>query len=148
MLATCCTNEEVTGAINNNISLYRKKWYYHYYAGEDGPEERINLPDFAATAMSEYVSSRGRAAGPEEPLFTSLSKRSSNSRLTLRGLREILSARVKSCGLMADGAVPRPSLIRDTSACLMARSGKPPEFLMKRLGIKNKQSVMKYYGSL
>jgi len=66
--------------------------------GRDSKDDFIVLTDFTLRAIQDYLQARGKVEDTE-PLFTSLSNRNKNQRLTTRIIRRIVKENLKKIGL-------------------------------------------------
>ncbi len=104
-------------------------------------DEKFDLSGSTANIITQYLQSRTNRKDKTRPLFISCSNRSGNSRLTKRGLKEILSRILKKYSAKPAS----PHIIRRTAANFMIKAGKDPAQIMKRLKIKNEKTVLRYF---
>ena len=103
-------------------------------------DDILVLPHEAETAMREWLSVRGMDKGA---LFTSLSHRSMNSRLSRRALRSIIKKYILSAGIVGDNKTTHS--LRHTAITSAIRHKAPAQKVMGMSRHVSMDTLMIYY---
>jgi len=132
--------------INLNISDLiikpRKRGFLSLPAMGDYGGELIELKPELISALQAYLRKR-TITFASDPLFVSLSHRSLLSRLTQRGVRDIINHRFANSKLTRP-IKHTPLTLRHTGGVMMAATGISSDAIMRRLRISSKITVEKY----
>ena len=96
----------------------------------------VDVPPATFDALQRYVAKRS-ADTTDRPLFTSFSGRSKGKRLTKRGLRMLLNARLEASGVKRNrDRILTPFSLRHTCGVLLVKAGCTEREIMRRMRIE------------
>lgn len=113
--------------------------------GRDEKNEYVKLEPHAEEALREYLAER-QDARPESPLFTSVSHRNTEQRMTTRSISRIVKERLISVNLKSDRLTAHS--LRHTAATLNMLNGGTPEETRQLLRHSNITTTMIYSHAL
>jgi site-specific recombinase XerD len=147
MLGCACSEVEITHINIGDLRQEHGHWMLMVQGkGKEIKDEKILVPNETEKAIRQYLEKRGDELESSEPMFVSMSNRSRNRRVTVRGLRQAILDRFKQSGIRShDGKKLTPFCLRHTAGILLAESGATPEELMQRMRIEWKPTAMLYF---
>ncbi len=104
--------------------------------GRSTKDALVDVPPATFAVLKRYVEQRA-ADTTDRPLFTSFSGRSKGKRLTKRGLRMLLNARLEASGVKRNrDRILTPFSLRHTCGVLLVKAGCPEREIMRRMRIE------------
>lgn len=147
MLGCACSELEISHADAGDLKKTGDTWtLYVQGKGKTVKDEPIEVPKAAAVAVELYHKSLGVEITPSWPLFASRSNRALNRRMSIRGIRESISQRLKSSNVKRGrDLILTPFSLRHTAGILMAEAGYSIEDVMKRMRIEWRPTAQLYF---
>ncbi len=149
MLGCACSEREIMYANIGDLQRRGRKWILYVQGkGRTVKDEVVPVPPAAVEAVQRYLEKRRQyeELSEDSPMFVSYSNRSQRQRMTIRGIREAISERLRQSGIKQDRKrLVTPFSIRHTAGILLAESGIPVEEFMQRMRIKWRPTAMQYY---
>jgi site-specific recombinase XerD len=145
MLGSACSEIELRAMNIGDIQKQGNRWQMFVQGkGKGIKDTRTWVPQTAYQAIQHYLSVRGTYT-EQDPLFISMSNRSKNARMTIRGIRQTVVDRIAESGITeGHNRKLSPFCIRHTSGLLLAESGATPEEIMQRMRIEWRPTAMLY----
>ncbi len=146
MLGCACSERELAVLDVADIRKQGRHWVVYVQGkGRKAKDEAIPIPPKVYEALQEYLKARGEVA-PKEPLFLSHSPRSRGQRMSTRGIREVVNARLRESGIKGDRRLClTPFSLRHTAGLLLAEGGASVEEIMQRMRIRWRPTALLYF---
>jgi site-specific recombinase XerC len=146
MLGCACSERELAVADVGDIRRQGRRWVIYVQGkGRRAKDEAIPIPPKVYEALQQYLEARGEVT-EEDPLFISHSPRSRGQRMSVRGIREVVNARLKACGVKGERQRQlTPFSLRHTAGLLLVESGVSVEELMRRMRIRWRPTALLYF---
>ncbi|GAB1430231.1 tyrosine-type recombinase/integrase [Ignavibacteria bacterium] len=147
MLGCACSELEISHADAGDLKKTGDTWtLYVQGKGKTVKDEPVEVPEAAAVAIELYHKSLDVEITPSWPLFASRSNRTLNRRMSIRGIRESISQRLKSSNVKRGRDLKlTPFSLRHTAGILMAEAGYSVEDVMKRMRIEWRPTAQLYF---
>ncbi len=149
MLGCACSEREIMYADVGDLQQQDKRWILYVQGkGRTVKDEVVPVPKAVVEAIMAYLDRRrlSEELSADTPLFVSYSNRSYRQRMTIRGIREAISERLRQSGIKQDRErLITPFSIRHTAGILLAEADMPVEEFMERMRIKWRPTAMQYY---
>ena len=116
--------------------------------GKKTKDQSVQIPPEAADAVEAYLERRylDEDRKDTDPLFPSLSNRSSGKPMTARGMREAVNRWLKASGVKGDrDRRLTPFSLRHTAGVMMVDNGATLEEIMERMRIEWKPTAQIYF---
>jgi integrase/recombinase XerC/integrase/recombinase XerD len=118
--------------------------------GRSVKDETVPVPPVVLRSIDAYLERRFAAreddVDDDEPLFISLSNRSTNRRMTPRGMREAVTRRLVESGVKGErDRTLTPFSLRHTAGLMMVDSGATIDELMSRMRIEWRPTAQLYF---
>lgn len=118
--------------------------------GRDVKDETVPVPPVVLASIDDYLerrfSERTEPAETTEPLFASLSNRTTGLRMTSRGIREAVNRRLIDSGVKGErDRTLTPFSLRHTAGLMIVDSGATIDELMKRMRIEWRPTAQLYF---
>ncbi|MBC8145260.1 MAG: tyrosine-type recombinase/integrase [bacterium] len=118
--------------------------------GRDVKDESVPLPPIVLASIDDYLerrfAEREDGMDPSEPLFASLSNRTSGLRMTSRGMREAVNRRLVESGVKGErDRTLTPFSLRHTAGMMLVDSGASIDELMRRMRIEWRPTAQLYF---
>lgn len=149
MLVCGLSEREIRFANVGDVQQQGRKWVLYVQGkGRKTKDEVVELPRPIVKELQRYLNLRQQSetVTEESPLVVSYSNRSRRKRMTLRGVRAVVTEKLQICGIKQERRhVLTPFSLRHTGGIILAKSNVPVEVLMQRLRIKWQPTALQYY---
>ena len=147
MLGCALSELEISRAEAGDLKkVGNKSVLYVQGKGKSVKDEPVEVPKAAIEAIETYHKSLGFDIAPSQPLFASRSNRSRNRHMSIRGIREAISQRLKASNVKQGRDLKlTPFSLRHTAGILLAEAGYSVEDVMKRMRIEWRPTAQLYF---
>ncbi|MBI3258105.1 MAG: tyrosine-type recombinase/integrase [Ignavibacteriae bacterium] len=147
MLGCACAELELTHAEVGDLKKVESLWILNVQGkGKSIKDEPVRVPKATYDALEKYLTNRGKDIPEDSPLFLSYSNRAQGKSMSIRGIRETISVRLKNSNVKRGRDLKlTPFSLRHTAGILMAELGATPEEIMKRMRIEWRPTAMLYF---
>lgn len=147
MVGCACSELEISRADAGDLKKIGSRWILYVQGkGRTVKDEPIDVPEATMKTIEAYQKALGGNLQPTFPLFASRSNRTLNQRMSIRGLRETISQRLKQSNVKQGRDLKlTPFSLRHTAGILLAEAGYTVEEVMKRMRIEWRPTAQLYF---